>query len=60
MIVGLYTLYDAHPGTITIKSLIHELDEQQAKPIWRKYKTAHAAVKKVAPPPPGETDPLER
>ena len=47
MIVGLYTLYDTCPGTITIKSLIHELDASQAKPIWKKYRAVHAAVKKV-------------
>src|ERR1700733_13224706 len=28
MIVGLYTLYDTHPRTITIKSLIHELEQE--------------------------------
>jgi hypothetical protein len=48
MIIGLYTLYDTHPGTITIKSLIHELDEHMASPIWRKYKSVHKAVEKLA------------
>jgi hypothetical protein len=47
MIVSLYSLYDKQPRTITIKSLIHELDREAAKPIWRKYRTVHDAVKKI-------------
>lgn len=48
MIVGLYTLYDDYPGTITIKSLIHEMERDTAKPIWRKYKAVHNTVKKIS------------
>lgn len=46
-IVGLYTLYDSYEGTLTIKSLIHGLDPEAQKPIWRKYRAVHEAAKKV-------------
>ena len=48
MIVGLYALYDTHPETLTIKSLIHELYPQTAKPIWRRYNAVQHAVQKVS------------
>ena len=47
MIVGLYTLYDSYAETLTIKSLIRELDPQTAKPIWQRYNAVQDAVKKV-------------
>lgn len=47
MVVSLHTLYDTQKGTITIKSLLHKVPDPEAKPIWRKYKSIHAAVNKV-------------
>lgn len=37
MIVSLYSLFDDHRDTLSIKSLIHEIDPYLAKPIWKKY-----------------------
>ena len=48
VIISLYALYDSHKGTLTIKSLIRELDEQTATPIWRAYSKVQQAVQKVA------------
>jgi hypothetical protein len=48
IIVSLHTLYDTHPRTITIKSLIHELEPGAAKSIWRKYNAVHDTAKKVS------------
>lgn len=48
VIVSLYALYDSHKGTLTIKSLIHELDEPVARPIWREYRKVQDEVQKVA------------
>ena len=47
MIVSLYTLYDTHRGTLTINSLIHELEPDAAKPVRRRYGAVHDAVRKV-------------
>ncbi len=47
LIISLHTLYDTQKGTNTVKSLLHEVAEPDAKPIWRKYKGIHDAVNKV-------------
>lgn len=48
IIISLYALYDSHKGTLTIKSLVHQLDELTATPIWREYRRVQQAVQKVA------------
>lgn len=50
MVVSLHTLYDNYKGTLTIKSLIHDLAPEVAKPIWKRYKNQeiHAAASKIA------------
>ena len=47
MIVGLHSLFDEHPGTLSLKSLIHELDSSVAVPIWKRYAILGPAAKKV-------------
>lgn len=47
MIVSIYTLYDEHPGTLTVKSLIKSLPSDVAKPIERKYVPLKQTAKKV-------------
>ena len=47
IIVSLYSLYDSHPGTITLRSLIHEVENSSAGPIWKKYKSVHRNVRKI-------------
>lgn len=47
MIVSVHTLFDDTPGTLTVKSLIHALPSDIAKPIWRKYRPLKTAARKV-------------
>jgi len=48
MIVSVHTLFDDTAGTLTVKSLIHALPLEAAKPIWRKYRSLKTAARKVA------------
>ena len=47
MIVSVHTLFDDTPGTLTVKSLIHALPHDAAKPIWRKYHPLKTTARKV-------------
>lgn len=47
MIVSLHSLFDEHPGTLTLRSLIHELDSSLAVPIWKRYAILGSAAKNV-------------
>lgn len=49
VVVSLHTLFDDYDRspTLTIKSLIHALDVESAKPVWRVYRRVHDRVAKI-------------